>query len=227
MQVCQRVRHFRQRANDAGIAPRGHQVKLISKKRRVPRHSKMPMSALQWPSTETAIFLLSLGVYRPFHPHGGGRGANLLPVFQPSCSNALMVSVICPTSDRRRVFHPLVYECFRLQTYEPRELVIVDSGSKPSFFFSEKSREDPRVIYRFFYVSDSKETDPMAAVILHNGWTEATAEMIKRKKGIEFKPQSGWSLGLKRNLACHLACGAVIAHFDDDDIYAPRYLAHM
>lgn len=36
-----------------------------------------------------------------------------------------------------------------------------------------------------------------------------------------------WSVGLKRNLACCFASGSVIAHFDDDDIYAPCYLASM
>lgn len=36
-----------------------------------------------------------------------------------------------------------------------------------------------------------------------------------------------WSLGLKRNLACYLARGEIIAHFDDDDLYARDYLARM
>lgn len=36
-----------------------------------------------------------------------------------------------------------------------------------------------------------------------------------------------WSVGLKRNLAVHLASGAIIAHFDDDDLYAPCYLDQM
>jgi len=36
-----------------------------------------------------------------------------------------------------------------------------------------------------------------------------------------------WSLGLKRNLACYLARGDIIAHFDDDDLYARDYLTQM
>jgi len=40
-------------------------------------------------------------------------------------------------------------------------------------------------------------------------------------------PESQWSIGLKRNLACYYASGDVIAHFDDDDIYAACYLETM
>ncbi len=36
-----------------------------------------------------------------------------------------------------------------------------------------------------------------------------------------------WSLGLKRNVAIELAAGEIIAHFDDDDLYAPGYLSWM
>lgn len=36
-----------------------------------------------------------------------------------------------------------------------------------------------------------------------------------------------WSLGLKRNVAIELAAGEIIAHFDDDDLYAPGYLTWM
>jgi len=38
---------------------------------------------------------------------------------------------------------------------------------------------------------------------------------------------SPWSIGTKRNIACYLASGAVIVHFDDDDLYTPGYLGLM
>jgi len=38
---------------------------------------------------------------------------------------------------------------------------------------------------------------------------------------------SDWSIGLKRNIGAHLATGEFIANFDDDDLYAPVYLASM
>mmetsp|Transcript_58514 Transcript_58514/g.161944 ORF Transcript_58514/g.161944 Transcript_58514/m.161944 type:complete len:461 (+) Transcript_58514:3-1385(+) len=40
-------------------------------------------------------------------------------------------------------------------------------------------------------------------------------------------PERRWSIGLKRNLACYLASGQVIAHFDDDDMYGRTYLEDM
>ncbi|CAE7151869.1 unnamed protein product [Symbiodinium pilosum] len=38
---------------------------------------------------------------------------------------------------------------------------------------------------------------------------------------------ASWSLGLKRNVAIQLAQGEVVAHFDDDDLYASGYLSWM
>lgn len=34
-------------------------------------------------------------------------------------------------------------------------------------------------------------------------------------------------MGLKRNIACQLSRGDIIAHFDDDDLYGPGYLTYM
>lgn len=42
-----------------------------------------------------------------------------------------------------------------LQDYDPKELIVVDTGPEPSAFFSEL-RDDPRVIYRHFVVADSR-----------------------------------------------------------------------
>jgi len=36
-----------------------------------------------------------------------------------------------------------------------------------------------------------------------------------------------WSIGLKRNIATHVATGEFLASFDDDDLYAPLYLRSM
>eukprot|EP00930_Biecheleria_cincta_P076322 TRINITY_DN63524_c0_g1_i1.p1 TRINITY_DN63524_c0_g1~~TRINITY_DN63524_c0_g1_i1.p1 ORF type:complete len:898 (-),score=147.89 TRINITY_DN63524_c0_g1_i1:18-2711(-) len=51
-----------------------------------------------------------------------------------------------------------------------------------------------------------------------------------RVKYVKFQIPPGssdWSIGLKRNIGAHLATGEVIANFDDDDLYAPKYLATM
>uniref|UniRef100_A0A7S4SCM7 Glycosyltransferase 2-like domain-containing protein n=1 Tax=Alexandrium monilatum TaxID=311494 RepID=A0A7S4SCM7_9DINO len=36
-----------------------------------------------------------------------------------------------------------------------------------------------------------------------------------------------WSIGLKRNICVHFATGDYIVHFDDDDLYAVRYISTM
>lgn len=36
-----------------------------------------------------------------------------------------------------------------------------------------------------------------------------------------------WSIGLKRNIGTHVATGEFLANFDDDDLYAPKYLWTM
>lgn len=102
------------------------------------------------------------------------------------------VSVICPTTDDRALFHTQLYGCFAAQNWPDKELVVIDTGAYPSPFLRMKAFEDPRVVYRHF-----------------------------RMMG------SSWSVGLKRNLAVHLASGEVVAHFDDDDLYAPCYLDRM
>jgi len=38
---------------------------------------------------------------------------------------------------------------------------------------------------------------------------------------------AGATLGDKRNAGCEFARGQIIAHFDDDDLYAPGHLAHL
>lgn len=56
-------------------------------------------------------------------------------------------------------------------------------------------------------------------------------EKMGRDRRVVYKhyrvPDEQWSVGLKRNLACYFASGQVIAHFDDDDIYASCYLSDM
>jgi hypothetical protein len=44
---------------------------------------------------------------------------------------------------------------------------------------------------------------------------------IQRSTGMDF------SVGLKRNMALHMASGQYVANFDDDDIYAANYLSTM
>lgn len=96
------------------------------------------------------------------------------------------ISVICPTYNRPHLHHKL-YQAFAWQTYENRELLILDDSPTPSTFFTQL--KDPKVKY--------------------------------------FHQQSRSSIGHKRNFLIEQASGEVIAHFDDDDYYAPNYLSEM
>jgi glycosyltransferase involved in cell wall biosynthesis len=94
-----------------------------------------------------------------------------------------LVSCIMPTYNRRP-FIPLSLSCFQAQTYQNRELIVVDDGTDS--------------------VGDIVQGDPQVRHI-----------RIARRL----------SIGAKRNIACEQARGTFIAHWDDDDWYAPQRLA--
>eukprot|EP00930_Biecheleria_cincta_P056174 TRINITY_DN42344_c0_g1_i1.p1 TRINITY_DN42344_c0_g1~~TRINITY_DN42344_c0_g1_i1.p1 ORF type:complete len:1140 (+),score=179.59 TRINITY_DN42344_c0_g1_i1:61-3480(+) len=223
-QVCKAAKPFRETVEEAYSKDAAYRHMImagpkIHKKRTLPRHSTMPLASLRWSYVDCALYILSYGIFDP-RRHGRGDSAT-------ACDSKgnLLMSAICPTSEKRHAFHPLLYENFRTQTHEPKELIVIDTGARPSAFLMEKARTDARVIYRHFVVEDSRETDPMQACILEDG--RSTAADIKKRRGMTFRPRIGWSLGFKRNLCCYLSRGAIIAHFDDDDLYAPSYLSRM
>ncbi len=96
------------------------------------------------------------------------------------------VSIICPTYNRPER-HENLYKAFLHQTYENKELLVLDDSPSPSPFFT--NLDDPRVKYQ-------------------NLSCRAT-------------------IGYKRNALIGMASGEIIAHFDDDDYYAPNYLSTM
>lgn len=96
------------------------------------------------------------------------------------------ISVICPTYNRPDK-HANLYQAFAWQTYENKELLVLDDSPTPSSFFLQL--QDDRVSYY---------------------------HMPKRL-----------SIGFKRNYLNEHSSGELIAHFDDDDYYAPTYLAEM
>jgi hypothetical protein len=128
--------------------------------------------------------------------------ANNVPPTRAVASRAPpTVSVICPTTTERAAFHRNIYMCFVTQSLPEKELIIIDTGSSPSPFFSAPpASRDSRVVYRFF------KDEP----------NEHKANTLGSK-----------TIGGKRNLAISLARGSLIAHFDDDDLYAPGYLEQM
>lgn len=101
-------------------------------------------------------------------------------------SSEKKISVICPTYNRHNR-HANLYAAFKNQTYDNKELLILDDSPSPSPFFS--ALQDPTVKYIHI---------PMQM-----------------------------SIGEKRNLLVEMSTGDLIAHFDDDDYYAPAYLVTM
>jgi len=201
---------------------------------KVPPSAHLPQSAVHWEPAAAVLFILTHGHFDPKRDIPGlgeAAAAAAAPRAQPG-----LVSVCCATSDRRRTFHPLIYENFRRQTHEPRELVVVHTGELPSDFFQEKARQDPRVTYRFFPVtreapgsprlSDERMGSPWDAVLVDDDPAELTYWEHGDPWTWEIR-REGWTKGLKRNVACCLARGAVIAHFDEGCLYAPDYLSRM
>jgi len=90
----------------------------------------------------------------------------------------------------------------------------------------EKARQDKRIHYHCFAAEDSKD-ERLDAV--WQAQMEASYRAGRQPIQAPSPPWSltAWSLGLKRNVACHLSRGAIIAHFDDDDLYSANYLEHM
>lgn len=96
--------------------------------------------------------------------------------------NAPLVTCLMLTSGRR-AFVPQAVRLFLRQTYEPRELLVVDDGPEP---IADLLPDDPRV------------------------------RILRLDRPLR--------IGDKRNRGVEAARGAVVAHWDDDDWYAPDHL---
>ncbi|CAK9080406.1 unnamed protein product [Durusdinium trenchii] len=196
----------------ADVKDRAAQMRhIVSWYRPLPPEPHLPMAAAGWSRTSAALFVLTNGIFDPRRRLDASKAKPL-------------ISVVAPTSFSRQGFHPLLYDCFCRQEYHPKELVVVDTGPEPSSFFQERVKEDPRIIYRHFCVADSR-------LDLPEGWKKGapvhfgfSTPDLWSSRGLR---PSAWSLGMKRNVAIELSAGEIIAHFDDDDLYAEGYLTWM
>jgi len=103
-----------------------------------------------------------------------------------SNENLPKVSALCPTYGREQ-YGARLYDVFNSQTYENKELLILDDSNTPSSFFLNLN--DPKVRYHHTTLRSS--------------------------------------VGTKRNWLAEKAEGQILAHFDDDDYYAPNYISAM
>mmetsp|Transcript_147440 Transcript_147440/g.259976 ORF Transcript_147440/g.259976 Transcript_147440/m.259976 type:complete len:799 (-) Transcript_147440:50-2446(-) len=187
----------------------------ITTQRTLPQKSRLPIEAKKWTLDELALYTLTLGRLDP--------GRSLAP---PSAreeeDQSPLISVCVPTSSKRHRFHPLLYKNFVRQDYKNKELVVIDTGPWPSRHLQSHAVNDDSVHYYHFPVEDAKEDkmETMRRLRMQAGYPE-------HLWGNRIKQGENWSLGLKRNCAVHLSHGAIICHFDDDDLYSPGYLSFM
>ncbi|CAJ1391988.1 unnamed protein product [Effrenium voratum] len=103
------------------------------------RGSKQQTSA--WNTMERALFFQSQGKWDPSVLQALRRA--------PVARGRLRVSVVTPTSQRRAGFHQQLWTCFAAQTWEEKELVVIETGkaSKPSKFLSNLAHAHANVVH--------------------------------------------------------------------------------
>ncbi len=109
------------------------------------------------------------------------------------------VTCICPTRDRREWLKKSI-ACFEAQTYRNLELLIIADGEDRVDDLIPKG--DDRIMISWFY---PVFMDPLPGPLQD---PEGTGPFYL-------------NIGQKRNVACDRARGDIIAHWDDDDYYAP------
>lgn len=72
------------------------------------------------------------------------------------------------------------------------------------------------------------QTYPNKELVVVDDGTDSVADLLKGKPSVSYASlDRRMSLGTKRNLACELAQGELIAHWDDDDWYSPVRLSRQ
>lgn len=72
------------------------------------------------------------------------------------------------------------------------------------------------------------QTYPRKELVVIDDGTDAVGDLLEGRSGVRYARVSArMTIGAKRNLACDLAQGELIAHWDDDDWYGPRRLAEQ
>ncbi len=69
---------------------------------------------------------------------------------------------------------------------------------------------------------------PRKELVVIDDGTDPVSDLLEGRAGVRYARVSRrMTIGAKRNLACELASGEIIAHWDDDDWYGPRRLAEQ
>jgi glycosyltransferase involved in cell wall biosynthesis len=116
-----------------------------------------------------------------------------------------LVSCIMPTRNRR-AFVAQALHYLQRQDYPNLELIIVDDGADAIADLV------PELL-----AASQVDTSHGKVTVMHTA--DGSTRYVRLAQHA--------AIGLKRNLACDLARGTIIAHWDDDDWYAPHRLRHQ
>ena len=129
---------------------------------------------------------------------------------KPSRTHYPLVSVLSPTTMDRHWSHANLYHCFQQQTWPNKELVVLDTGERPSPFFS--SLTDPRV--RYTHLALPSNVADLITTMLRAAATQPTrgetrGNWLALPLTTRATEESGTSSKMKESSLCSLAtsCG--------------------
>jgi len=106
-----------------------------------------------WSKFETDIFLQSEGAYHPGERGRERRIHGLRNMQTPRLSQAKQevrgrVSIVAPSMESRQHYHENLWACFEAQTWEDKELIVIETyQTAPSPFLVAKAEEDSRLVH--------------------------------------------------------------------------------
>jgi len=112
----------------------------------------LPSESRAWTRLETDLYLLSGCVY---HPGIMAQLRRLQHDGMPGTGVARevtgRVSIVSPTMSSRQHYHEQLWACFEAQTWEDKELIVVETYEEsPSEFLQLKAKEDRRLVHVCF-----------------------------------------------------------------------------
>ncbi|MGB6130242.1 MAG: glycosyltransferase [Acidobacteriaceae bacterium] len=85
-----------------------------------------------------------------------------------------------------------------------------------------------RAFLRLTLACFDAQTYPSRELVVIDDGSDPVGDLLEHRPGVRYaRVSSRMTIGAKRNLACDLAQGELIAHWDDDDWYGPRRLAEQ
>lgn len=118
------------------------------------RAIQFPPEAAGWTQFELDLFRLSEGEY---HPNAMAslrrvRPRAVLLAGTGACHEVPgRVSIVSPTMSSRQHYHEQLWSCFEAQTWQDKELIVVETyDESPSVFLQKKAQEDPRLVHLCF-----------------------------------------------------------------------------